>query len=79
MTLTADDVDDINLLTQFNLANTHEGLKIHQGSAAPEVLAAAERLFQRGLITMEDGGYLTSLGLEAAGHAQSLLTILRTA
>lgn len=79
MTLTADDVDDINLLTQFNLANTHEGLKIHQGSAAPEMVAAAARLFQRGLITMEDGGYLTSLGLEAAEHAQSLLTILRTA
>ena len=77
MTLKADEIDDINLLAQFNLANKHEGLKIHQQEAAPGVIAAAERLHQRGLITMDDGGYLTSLGLEAAGHAQQLLTILR--
>ncbi|RMM02085.1 hypothetical protein APX70_07182, partial [Pseudomonas syringae pv. maculicola] len=28
------------------------------------------------LTTQVDGGYLTSLGLESAQHAQSLLTIL---
>ena len=31
-----------------------------------------------GLVTQADGGYLTSLGLDAAEHAQALLTILRT-
>lgn len=77
MTLKPEEIDDINLLAQFNLANTHEGLKIHQQAAAPAVIAAAERLHQRGLITMDDGGYLTSLGLDAAEHAQHLLTILR--
>lgn len=77
MTLSTEEIDDINLLAQFNLANTHEGLKIHQQSAAPGVISAAERLHQRGLLTMDDGGYLTSLGLEAAEQAQRLLTILR--
>ena len=78
MTLSTEEIAEINLLAQFNLSNTHEGLKIHQQSAAPDVVAAAERLYQRGLITMDDGGYLTSLGLDAAEHAQNLLTILRT-
>lgn len=77
MSLTPEEVDDINLLAQFNLANTQEGLKIHQQTAAPNLVAAAERLYARGLITMNDGGYLTSSGLEAAEHAQTLLTMLR--
>lgn len=77
MALKPDEIDDINLLAQFNLANTQEGLKVHQQEASPEVIAAAERLHQRGLITMDDGGYLTSLGVDAAEHAQRLLTILR--
>ncbi|NLY56968.1 MAG: TIGR02647 family protein [Gammaproteobacteria bacterium] len=78
MSLTPEEIDEINLLAQFNLANTHEGLKIHQQQAATNVVAAAERLFSRGLITMDDGGYLTGSGLEAAEHAQSLLTVLRS-
>ncbi len=77
MTLKPEEIDEITLLAQFNLANTHEGLKIHQQEAAPAVIAAAERLHQRGLTTMDDGGYLTSLGKDAAEHAQQLLTILR--
>jgi uncharacterized protein (TIGR02647 family) len=31
------------------------------------------------LISLPDGGYLTSLGLDAAEHAQALLTILSVA
>lgn len=77
MSLSTDEVDDINLLAQFNLDNTLEGLKVHQHEASPNTIAAAARLHQRGLITMDDGGYLTSLGLEAAEQAQRLLTILR--
>lgn len=77
MTLKPDEIDDINLLAQFNLANIQEGLKIHQNTAPPSAIAAAERLYQRGLITMNDGGYLTSQGVDAAEHAQRLLTILR--
>lgn len=77
MSLTPDEITEINLLCQFNLANTLEGLKIHQHEATAEVVRSAERLHARGLTTQADGGYLTSLGLDAAEHAQALLTILR--
>src|SRR5690606_7118012 len=77
MSLTAEEIDDINLLIQYDLANTQAGLKIHQREASATTVATAARLHQRGLTTMDDGGYLTSLGLEAAEHAAALVTILR--
>ncbi|MBS7662500.1 TIGR02647 family protein [Pseudomonas lalucatii] len=76
MTFTPDLVAELELLALFNLGNTQEGLKVHH-VAAPEAIAAAKRLHDKGLVTQTDGGYLTSLGLEAAEHAQSLLTILK--
>lgn len=75
--LKPEEITEINLLNQFNLGNTLEGLKIHRHEATPEMVAAAERLHSRGLTTQPDGGYLTSLGLDAAEHSQALLTILR--
>lgn len=78
MTYSPELIAEIELLALFNLANTQEGLKVHQ-SATPEAIAAAARLHEKELITRPDGGYLTSLGLDAAEHAQSLATILRTA
>jgi len=78
MSLTPEEIDDINLLAQYNLANTQAGLKVHQQKASAATVETAARLHQRGLTTMDDGGYLTSLGLEAAEHAQALVTILRT-
>ncbi|MEL0167176.1 MAG: TIGR02647 family protein [Pseudomonadaceae bacterium] len=77
--LTPDEIQEINLLNQFNLSNSQAGLKIHGHDADPATIAAAERLFAKGMITQHDGGYLTSLGLDAAEHGQGLLTILRTA
>ncbi|CEA04264.1 DNA-binding protein inhibitor Id-2-related protein [Pseudomonas saudimassiliensis] len=77
MSLTAEEIDDINLLIQYDLANTQAGLKIHQREASATTVETAARLHHRGLTTMDDGGYLTSLGLEAAEHAQALVTILR--
>lgn len=75
--LTPEEIAEINLLNQFSLASALEGLKIHQHEAAADVVAAAQRLHARGLTTLPDGGYLTSLGLDAAEHSQGLLTILR--
>lgn len=75
MTFTPERVAELHLLSRFNLANHQEGLKLHSG-ADPQLRAAASRLHARGLLTQEDGGYLTSLGLDAAEHAQGLLTIL---
>ncbi|MCQ4286784.1 TIGR02647 family protein [Pseudomonas stutzeri] len=75
MSFTSDVIAELEILRLFNLDNTLEGLKVHHdaGSAA---VTAAERLHAKGLTTQPDGGYLTSLGRDAAGHVQGLLTIL---
>ena len=77
MIYTADLVEEIKLLTFYSMSSTQEGIKVHKaaGSAA---IAAAERLYAKGLITQADGGYLTNLGIEATEHARSLLAILAT-
>jgi uncharacterized protein (TIGR02647 family) len=76
MSYTPELVAELEILALYNLANTQEGLKVHHHMAAPSAIAAAQRLFEKGLTDQADGGYLTSLGHEAAEHAQSLLTIL---
>ena len=68
-------VAELNLLNQFDLSTTQTGIKIHH-DASPEVIAAAQRLFNKGLISQVDGGYLTDLGYQAAEHSQSLVSIL---
>ncbi|WP_372737241.1 TIGR02647 family protein [Neptunomonas sp.] len=70
-------IAELNLLNHFNLGTTQEGIKVHH-SAGPQTVAAAKRLFDKDLISQEDGGYLTDLGHDAAEHAQSLLMILTT-
>ena len=75
MSYTPELVAELEILALFNLDSSQEGLKIHQ-TAAPKAIAAAQRLFDKDLITQPDGGYLTSLGRDAAEHAQGLLTIL---
>ena len=76
MAYTPELIAEVEILALFNLGSTQEGLKVHH-TAAPSAIAAARRLHEKGLTSQVDGGYLTSLGLEAAAHAQSLLTILR--
>lgn len=68
---------ELNLLNHFNLGTTHEGIKVHH-DAAPEMVAAAKRLFDKGLTTQVDGGYLTPLGHEAAEHSQNLILIMNS-
>ena len=75
MTYTPEIVEEINILARYNLESTQQGLKIHS-SAEPQVIAATQRLFDKGLISQPDGGFLTSLGITAAEHAQNLLQIL---
>lgn len=74
-TLTAELVQEIDLLHLFDLNSLQQGLKIHH-EADPARIAAAQRLFDKGMITQVDGGYLTDRGLEAAEHAQALLGLL---
>jgi uncharacterized protein (TIGR02647 family) len=77
MLLTDELVAEIRFLSLFNLASHQEGVKVH-GHADPELIAAAKRLFEKGLITQFDGGYLSDLGVEVAEHAQKMLTILKS-
>ena len=76
MNYNTDLLAELNLLCKYNLKNEQDGIKIHH-EAAPELIAAAERLFAKGLVSQQDGGYLTDLGRKAAGHAQDLLLILK--
>lgn len=72
---TLDQLDEINLLARFRLDSTHEGLKIHS-SAPRTVIEAAGRLYKKGFVTQEDGGYLTNRGVHAAEHVHAILSLL---
>ncbi|WP_163558898.1 TIGR02647 family protein [Halomonas sp. NO4] len=73
---TADLLEELNILCLFNLDTSQAGIKVHASSAPPAAVVAVARLHEKGLVTQVDGGYLTSLGLDAARHAQDLLGIL---
>ncbi len=75
MPYTQDMLDELNILCLYNLDSNQEGIKVHS-SAKPEAIAAAKRLFEKGILSQEDGGYLTILGITAAEHAQDLNQIL---
>lgn len=77
MPFNQDLVDELNILVRYNLTTTLEGIKVHK-SADSRVIDATRRLFLKGLITQEDGGYLTLLGRETAEQAQTILSILKT-
>jgi uncharacterized protein (TIGR02647 family) len=75
MELNADLIEELHILTLYDLSSLQSGIKVHH-TAQPDAIAATQRLFNKGLLTQADGGYLTSLGLDAAEHAQALLTII---
>jgi uncharacterized protein (TIGR02647 family) len=75
MPYTSDLLQELNTLIRFDLATSQQGIKIHT-TAEAAVISATRRLYEKGLLTQVDGGYLTSLGREAAEHAQATLTIL---
>ena len=74
MTLPADFVHELSLLSRYDASNSQTGLKVHH-DADPELIAAAERLFEKGLVSQRDGGYLTKLCLDVAEHLQSVRSI----
>lgn len=74
---TTDLVDELNTLMRFDLATSQHGVKVHK-TADAAVIAAMQRLHDKGLVTQADGGYLTSLGRNAAEHAQTAFTLLTT-
>ena len=68
---------ELNALIRFDLDTGQQGIKVHK-TADAEVISAVQRLYAKGLLTQADGGYLTSLGREAAGHAQAMFGLLTT-
>ncbi|MDK2776914.1 MAG: TIGR02647 family protein [Pseudomonadota bacterium] len=77
MPISQDLVDEMTLLAQFDLHSMQKGIKVHEEAGEP-MLAAAGRLHDKGLTDQPDGGYLTSLGHDAAEHIQNLLQILKS-
>lgn len=78
MSFTPDLIAELEVLALFNLDSTQEGIKVHS-NASPDLIGAARRLHGKQLLSQPDGGYLTSLGIDAAQSAQQLLTILGVA
>ena len=77
MPYTSELVQELNALIRFDLDTGQQGIKVRK-TADEEIIAAVQRLHAKGLITQADGGYLTSLGREAAEHAQATLGLLTT-
>lgn len=76
MKLSEEFIAEIELLNLFDLSSGQQGLKLHH-DASDDRLNAGKRLYEKKLATQIDGGYLTPLGIQAAEHAQSLVTILQ--
>ncbi len=67
--------EELNLILKFPSKSLMQGLKIHN-DADPAVVAAAQRLYGKGIVTQSDGGYLTNLGYDLAEHAKIIQSAL---
>lgn len=79
MILNQELLDELSILSLFNQHTLQEGIKVHSHQASKTDIAATQRLFNKGLITQEDGGYLTSLGKDAVELLQDLALMLNKA
>jgi uncharacterized protein (TIGR02647 family) len=61
--------EELNLILKFPSDSLLQGLKIHK-DAGEESVAAMRRLFEKGIVTQEDGGYLTDLGHDLHGRIE---------
>ena len=75
MPISPDLAEEFSILARYKLTSTQEGIKVHN-TAAPEIIAAINRLYDKNLLSRDDGGYLTDLGIETAEHVQKALSIL---
>lgn len=77
MRIKPDTLDELRLLAQFNPASSQEGIKVHH-DAESAIIGAALRLYDKGMISQPDGGYLTLRGQEAVSHLDNVLSLLTT-
>ena len=75
MPYSPEQMHELDVLIRYSLDTGLTGIKVHK-NANPEFIEAVKRLYQKGLLTQQDGGYLTDLGRSAAEHAQALMLIL---
>ena len=75
MTIKQEIINELEVLLRFNLETTQEGIKVHH-DARPELIEAAKNLFNKGLLTQQDGGYLTDLGHEVVEHLHTALNLI---
>jgi uncharacterized protein (TIGR02647 family) len=75
LSFTSGAIEELNLLLQFDNTTLEHGIKVHS-SARQEVIGACRSLFDKGLVSQPDGGYLTDAGIEALAHVQILAGLL---
>ncbi|MFK5984828.1 MAG: TIGR02647 family protein [Pseudomonadota bacterium] len=71
-------LEEMKLLAQFPEESHLEGLKIHD-TASSIIKTSAQALFDKGMISQTDGGYLTDSGREMAEHLHNVLDALARA
>ena len=74
MNLDSELINELSLLRRFSMGGA-VAMNV-QDNPDPAVIAAAQRMFAKGLITTSDGGQLTDSGQEAVGHMERLLNLL---
>jgi len=70
-------IEELSLLRRISLNLTDEGIDLST-IGDPAMIAAAERLCEKGIISRPDGGQLTDRGREAAEHMKRLFNELST-
>ncbi len=75
MKFTPNHIEELNLLLQFDLSSRATGIKVHK-DASEVTQAAVVRLFEKGLCSQPDGGYLTDEGIEIAQNADTIIRVL---
>lgn len=75
MKFSTESIAELNLLLQFDISSAATGIKVHH-EASEEIQQAVKRLYDKGLCTLPDGGYLTDEGIEMAEHADKILRVL---
>ena len=63
--LTANAIAELEFLARYELSSLQAGIKVHH-DAPSDVISAVERLYEKGMVSQKDGGYLTDRGIETA-------------
>ena len=67
-------IDELTLLRRFSMGGP-VAMDVHD-NPDPAIVAAAERMHEKGLITEPEGGQLTDSGREAVEHMERLFNLL---